>query len=168
MTTFEALKERVTMDLNREAVLIAIHDVIAEVIKEKWVGKKVNKRLETQVKERLETLYGDTVVVYYTGRALKIWGIPGLDVKGGYPEFYLGNLDALDLEKFEKDADGCHGYWARERNKNRTFLLEEGTTLKILADKIDAKKRLEEEIEALTAYETPGHDVHWIVKDLGK
>lgn len=167
MTTFEALKERVMMDRDREAVLIAIHDVIAEVITDKWVGKKVNKRLETQVKERLETLYGDTVVVYYTGRALKIWGIPGLDVTGGYPTFYLGKLDALDLEHFEKD-DGCHGHWARERNKNRTFLLEEGTTLKIVADKIDAKKRLEEEIEALTAYDTPGHEVHWMAKDLGK
>lgn len=166
MTTLETLRDRVQRDFTREQLLIDIHDVILGVLKEKWVGKKINKRLETQVKDRLVAQYGDGVIVYYTGRSLKVWGIPNLDVKHGYPEFYFGHKETIDPEYFENDADGCHGVHARKRNVNRKWLLDNTLTLWTLANKIDARTRLEEEIADLTAYETPGYEVQWIAKEL--
>src|SRR6187549_3723369 len=117
MTTVADLKKIIQSHIDRELPAIEVHDIIAGIIKEKWEGKPINKRLANQLKEKLTALYGKEPVVFYEPGYLyyvKVWGTPAWPTYNEQHQFFLGhansqNTAALSSEEFHNRTDACHG-----------------------------------------------------------
>ncbi len=152
--TLVALHEKLTVDVKNEARGITLHNIIREVIREKWSGKVPNARIATHIKDKLKAFeYAEDPVVQvgYASYVVKIWATKDCPNYNDRIEFYIGKLgEPITVEEFE-EWDGCHGKYAVERNEKRMALLNdtEMKDLIKLADAIDEVKEAWKKMEAL-------------------
>jgi hypothetical protein len=154
VTIEEKLKDILEENYAQEANAIRVHDAIAEVIKTRWQGKKLNKRIADQVKEKL----GDDMMVSFYRDTSSRWNQVKISVWGSMDfysyekrlEVYLGNVEdteAYTVEKFE-NHDGRYGHAAKERNRKRSEILNNPTRLAEIVKAIEEYNRIAKELKA--------------------
>lgn len=132
--------------LLQEEKLIKYHDAIAKVLREKYDGKQLTKRIEGQVRAELGMSDDDPTRIIFSNDyllKLEVW-------TRNYNDrltFYLGyRQDRLcyDPKRFE-DVDVQHGQHARKRNEFREGILADGIdeVIDAVLKKNAAKKALE-------------------------
>lgn len=147
-----------------ETLSISAHDTLAAVLKAKWDGKKITKRIETDFRKafygedtrpvvRYTTEHGlaylETWLLDYNNRIRLFIGYTGaLGIMGAHPSRYIGRYSADEFE----DADCSNGKPAKERQEARRLLLDDPDKLQDLADAIDAAKRAKEQVKAMVEY----------------
>lgn len=182
----QTLIESIESDIERESQWIVVHDIIASLLKEKWEGKRLNRRIADQVKEKLTALYGKEPIVSYEvdgtsgfGSArLNIWNTPHWEY-GSRNSFYLAHNSRPSEPKYkghwfgEVHAEGfeymdiCHGSAAKERNVERAKLLKNTKTLDELSIAILAVKEGWGKIQLLTdKLDSPAHQVEYTAERL--
>lgn len=118
----------------KEQDRLEILQKIDNLLKSKWDGKKLNKRLETQLKEIL----GDKVMVSFNQEygtyTLSIWNIKSAETFDKRLSLYFGgNVDNYDASTFAKEhyLDAM-----RARQNARTTLLADETALQEIKDNL--------------------------------
>jgi len=144
---------------DREQAAIYLFDTIYAILKEKWEGKALNKRIVKQIQEKI----GEEAAVYYEKSYIKIWG----GKFGNYDKhisFYIPSTPPIE-PKYRGcwsgciNADGwayanmCHGEAAKERQQKREKILQNPAPLdRIIELKVEEEKikaEIEEEIDKL-------------------
>lgn len=150
-------------ELAAETAAVHVHDTIAALIREKWEGKKFNKRFIAQLRERLG--YPESVAMFWDGGhgSLAIWGkdSPWPDynrrrtfyvASGGFPPTnpaHKGHWQgAMHAEGYEYQ-DCANGSGARSRNGRRQWLLEDPPRLARIAATAQAAVDAWRALEAL-------------------
>jgi hypothetical protein len=168
--TPKTIRDIVQARHDSELAHIAVHDCLAQLIREKWEGKKLNKRLATQLKEKLYP-GDDTPVVYYSAEygmhQIYIWGKStpwpthsdrlviylAHDSIPSEPKYNGSWSGAINAAGFEH-GDCCHGSAAKERNVRRQNLLKDSKTLAAIAIQINQCRAAWKAINDLTEWET--------------
>ena len=161
--TPEDIKTIVRANYNREATYITVHDLIARILREKYQGKKLTKRIEDQVKGALEKakfdgeLRAGAPVVSFTKDGtlshLSIWGIRHAEDFSKRMYIFLGyngEIDNYDAATFE-EHDARNGRAAKERNAERSKLLSSEAELAFLAELVNKIRHAKTELKVLTA-----------------
>ncbi len=166
-----ALRAKLIADIEREIPGIEIHDQIGELLKEKWNGKILNKRFETQLKAKLSSYYGKEVIVYYSNSYstvdVKVWGTPALPTTNEAIQFYVSRVgQEADADKFHTDTDCCHGTAAQERNAKRKTLLEDEKTLAKIANAVQTVKDGWETLKDTFEFDAPASQVEYYAFEL--
>lgn len=188
-TTEKTLREAIASDFDREQWSIAAHDALARVIKNKWVGKKVNKRIEQQFKEEFapDPAMQAKLVTYLEYIAsmcnLKVWGFgpykrsdecltmflgyADLEFRGDGNPRQTRSFNSLTVEGFEEN-DGCHGKHAKDRQEKRKHLLNGSGIIAQMAALIDTINDAKAKLETLGEYDAPGREAHYAAQKLIK
>lgn len=158
------IEKAIRAGIDRENNGILIHETIASILKAKWNGKRINRRIVEQVKTALASKFGKEPVVYYDELAgmtnLRIWSYPGHETSDKSDSFFLGysgrlgtnDLAAYPSEVFE-ERDACHGNAAKERNAKREKALK-GSVSK-WADTVNAFVKAKREFDNISSYDFP-------------
>lgn len=172
-STAELLREKVKRDMEADAQRLAVHDLVLEILKDKWKGKQLNKRIATQVEEKLKEVFpNDSPVVYYNKEGyrrigIKVWGVMGYDygkrIEMDITHEQTGYL--VDPEQFDQNLDARHGSAARERVKEYEELLNNDENFAKIAKAVDAIKKAKADLEKLTA-DGLGYHVRYYAEDL--
>lgn len=181
-TIEQALVEKIESDMKRESENIEVHDIIANILKTKWEGKRLNARIATQVKETLSALYGKEPIVSYDvsgqggfGQAtLSIWSTPHWPDCNQRTVVYLAHNSPPSAPEYkghwygEVHAEGfehmdiCHGSAAKERNANRVKLLKDKESIHVLAEAIRNVRTSWATIQKLTdTLDSPAHEIEY-------
>lgn len=150
------IKEKILCEIQERIIseerYINYHNAIAKVLREKYDGKQLTKRIEGQVRAEL-SLPETTIVRFNHDYLLKleIW-------TNNYNErmtFYMGyERDRLAYHPaiFE-EVDAAHGPAAQQRNETREGLLASGIdeVIEAVLKKHAAKKTLEEAEQQLNS-----------------
>ncbi len=130
----EILRAEVLKDLNRERVALHVHETIANILKEKWAGKKITKRLEAHVK----AAFPNATVHYgleYGQLNVSVWGLGTAEKYDERIRCFIGydsDLGEYKPEVFE-DRDACHGSAAAKRIAEREALISEEGSKRLYA-----------------------------------
>lgn len=178
----KALRDKLGRDMEREKWDVAAHECLAAILTEKWQGKKLNARIAEQFKERFIPAEGrDKAVVYYSrehgqthlllwgigpypDHSRKLWMFLAHDTEPTEPKYqghYMGRVNVAGFEY----GDCCHGSAAKERNKARFELCQNGG-LRPIAEAIAAEISARELREKLTEHGTPGAQITYAARDL--
>ena len=180
------IQEKIGEDMEREQYAIAAAEALRDLIAEKWVGKKVNKRLCDQFKAKLapEPAMQEKMVAWlnYIGGMcnLETWGFGPYSTSGkrlclflGYNESnFRGNgeddksrsFNLLTVAGFEEN-NVCHLRAAKERQEARKTLLENGTLDKI-SEAVENIAAAKDRLKNLTEFGKPGHEVVYFAERL--
>lgn len=134
--TAEKIRAIIEGQMDEEATGIIYHDALSALIGEKWEGKTPNKRLASQLAERIEVPDG-----YFTNIGMGYRGVT-LDRRFGMYHILVGNcsmligyaysspyLSVADFEKY----DNCHGFAAKDRQEARAALLANSEAITCMA-----------------------------------
>jgi hypothetical protein len=142
-TTYEQIENIIRSELNKETRFFEIHNKIAELIREKWEGRRLNVRFKKQVQE----FFPDAIVYYEPYSKVSLWGGSVKDIAPGFEQRIIFWLDIRgSFDKFHADNPST-GSGAMERNRVRIIQLSCPAILKTIAeainDSVEAKDRME-------------------------
>ncbi len=150
------IKEKILCEIQERIIseerYINYHNAIAKVLREKYDGKQLTKRIEGQVRAELGLTEDDpTRIIFVNDYLLKleVWTRNYNDRLS----FHLGHQQdrlCYNPARFE-DIDGHHGEHARKRNEFREGILADGfdEVVEAVLKKQAAKQALEEANKAL-------------------
>ena len=164
MKTLELIVAGILADRDREAVAIRIHNAISAVLRNRFQGKKVNKRVEGYVVDELMARGVTVETEYIAGMTyLRVWGIGPFTGYSDCSRHFLGyaqDIACYDSARFA-ELDACNGEAAIRRNADRNSLLESGTVIS-LAKMIDKHNECYKAIKSLTENGSFGYQAHYI------
>ncbi len=168
----KALTDKLLKDLEREEMAIELHEAIAGVLKEKFQGKKITRRLVTLLEPIVSGVLPGSHVSYH-----EIAGMLNIQVWGGTLKhddtfrFFIG-YDSQDLASYDsavfEERDACHGKAARKRCAERAELLAGTKVLEVIADRVVKVQALQAEIAKLTDVDAVADVIRYDVQKLLK
>ena len=160
-----SLREQIGRDIEVESYGIAAHKALAEVLREKFNGKKLTKRIEgyfldkffinaPELKEKAIVRYSDE----HEQCKLQVWNVccwKSFDQRLSMFICHKDKAGAFSPEDFESE-DRCHASPAEERNKARAAFCQ-GEEIKRVAAIVAQMDSLRAELEQLTEHGKPGY-----------
>lgn len=151
-----------------ERLAIETHNAIARVLKTRFNGKRVNRRIVKILENEFREMYGGNPVVYFEEVAglnnILLWSIPGAKDHSVRRSHFIGHDEDLlnyNPEIFE-DRDMCNGSAAIERNKRREAITEEN--YRELSEAVSALQNAKETLERLGSYGQPFENDLWKIR----
>lgn len=170
MAIGKQLREYVGVCFEVEQAGICAHKALAAVLHEKFNGKKLTKRIEGYFREKFfvnaPELNEKAIVRYMEDFGLcqlQVWGISPWSAFDKRLSMFICHKgeksNAFNPDSFESE-DCCHGGAAEKRNAKRTEL-GQGEQIRRMAEIAAQMDGLREELESLTAFDTPGETVQY-------
>ena len=161
-----SLRGQIWSDIYAENYGIAAHKALADVLRDRFNGKKLTKRVEgyfldkffvnaPELKEKAVVRYSED----FGQCKLQLWGVCCWKSYDKRLEMFICNKgeasNAFNHDSFER-ADSCHASPAEERNKARAAFCQ-GDDIKRVAAIVAQMDSLRAELEQLTEHGKPGY-----------
>ena len=162
-----AIRRRISEDMDRESHSIRAHDALAKVLREKWAGKKLTKRIAEHFRAEMGLTESAAVHVgnEYGMMQLSVWGaetpwphydkrlmmLIAYDTQPTEPRLSGAFIGCYDPASFEY-AELCHGTAAKERNKKRNELINNWESIEKIATVIHSINRGKAQLEDMTQH----------------